>query len=220
MLERHGFRKTDATRLRDFLSLFLRARDEGRVLMSLGEIYHLHRLVSATSPVPGETAEVGVFRGGSARIIAAAKGDRALYLFDTFSGMPREDPAFDPLRGGGFAGTSLAAVASYLRDFPSIVFRPGSFPESAREIPPGLRFSFVHFDADLYLSTRTGLEFFYPRMNPGGVILAHDFGAPTCPGVSKAWEEFFTDKEETTIVLPPRQAYIIKRQKSEGRSEK
>lgn len=210
MLVRHGFRKTDAAGLGDFLALFLRARREGRILMSLPEIYHLHRLVRDTAAVPGETAEVGVFRGGSARIIADAKGERSLYLFDTFSGMPGEDPAFDPGRSGGFAGTSLDSVAAYLKGSSGVVFRPGSFPDSARDLPAGLRFSFVHLDADLYLSTRAGLEWFYPRLNPGGVILAHDFGAPKCPGVRKAWEEFFADKRETTVLLPPRQVYIIK----------
>jgi hypothetical protein len=37
------------------------------------------------------------------------------------------------------------------------------------------KFSFVHSDVDLYASTRSVLEFFYPRMLPGGVILTHDF---------------------------------------------
>jgi hypothetical protein len=212
MLERQGFRRTDAATLRDFLDLFLEARSEGRILMSLPEIFHLHRLAAATVSVPGETAEVGVFKGGSAKIIAAAQGSRSLYLFDTFSGMPREDRAFDPDRSGGFAGTSIESVAAYLGDSPSIVFRPGAFPESAGSLPPDLRFSFVHLDADLYLSTRAGLEYFYPRLSPGGVILAHDYGAPKCPGVRKAWDEFFAEKPVTPIFLPPRQVYVRKRE--------
>jgi len=210
MLERHGMRRTDAAGRGAFLDLFLQARDEGRILMSLPEILHLHRLAEETASVPGDTAEVGVFRGGSAKIIAAAQGGRALHLFDTFSGMPPEDPSFDPSRSGGFAGTSLESVAAYLRDCRAIVFHPGAFPESAGGLSPDLRFSFVHLDADLYLSTRAGLEFFYPRLNPGGIVLAHDYGAPKCPGVRKAWDEFFAGKAETTFLLPPRQAYVIK----------
>ena len=57
----------------------------------------------------------------------------------------------------------------------------------------------MHLDVDLYDSTLAGLDFFYPRMVPGGIIISHDF--PTLSGVSLAFEEFFADKPSTYIEL-------------------
>src|SRR3989338_3744494 len=37
------------------------------------------------------------------------------------------------------------------------------------------KFSLVHFDVDTYESTKNSIEFFYPRMTRGGVILSHDY---------------------------------------------
>lgn len=41
-----------------------------------------------TSEIGGVCAEVGVYKGGSAKVIAENKGSRPLYAFDTFSGIP------------------------------------------------------------------------------------------------------------------------------------
>ena len=41
-----------------------------------------------TGKVTGDIAEVGVYKGGSAKIICSAKGDRHLHLFDTFAAFP------------------------------------------------------------------------------------------------------------------------------------
>jgi hypothetical protein len=60
---------------------------------------------------------------------------------------------------------------------------------------------------DLYKTTLDALEFFYPRMNPGGVIMSHDY--IRC-GVKKAFDEFFKDKPEPIIQLIDSQSLIVK----------
>src|SRR5689334_9943153 len=52
--------------------------------MGVDEGYMIYSAVQRTSKVPGDVAEVGVFRGQSARIICEAKGEKVLHLFDTF----------------------------------------------------------------------------------------------------------------------------------------
>ena len=47
----------------------------------------------------------------------------------------------------------------------------------------------MHLDADLYKPTLAGLEYFYPRLAKGGVILIHDFNH-NWDGVRKAVDEF------------------------------
>ena len=71
-------------------------------------------------------------------------------------------------------------------------------------------FSFVHIDVDLYEPAKDSLEFFYPRMAEGGIILMDDYGLGTCPGVTSAGQEFFSDKPEKLVSLSAGAGYIIK----------
>lgn len=54
-----------------------------------------------------------------------------------------------------------------------VQIRKGFFPETAKNIDE--QFAFVNLDFDLYAPTLAGLEFFWPRMSNGGVILVHDY---------------------------------------------
>jgi hypothetical protein len=71
-----------------------------------------------------------------------------------------------------------------------------------------LSFSFVHLDVDLYQSTLSGLEWFYPRLNRGGVLISHDY--TIAKGVRKAFDEFFIDKPECLIELSGSQVAFVK----------
>ncbi len=88
----------------------------------------------------------------------------------------------------------------------SIIY-PGLFPDSAGA-SSDCRFSFVHLDVDLYESTRAALEFFYPRMNPGGMILSHDY--VIADGVRNAFDEFFEPKAETVLELSGNQCLVVR----------
>ena len=68
----------------------------------------------------------------------------------------------------------------------------------------------MHLDADIYESTKTGLEFFYPRTVKGGMIISHDYRNRHCPGVKLAYEEFFADKPEPVVELWKTQCLVVK----------
>jgi hypothetical protein len=51
------------------------------------EAFLLHSLAFAQQQLPGAYAEVGVFRGSTARMICEGKGNKPFYLFDTFAGL-------------------------------------------------------------------------------------------------------------------------------------
>jgi Macrocin-O-methyltransferase (TylF). len=63
-------------------------------------------------------------------------------------------------------------------------------------------------DVDLYQSTLDCLEFFYPRLNPGGIIVTHDYS--WAAGVDRAFSEFFMDKPEKPIETIGYQAMVVK----------
>ena len=135
-----------------------------------------------------------------------AKGDRDLHLFDTWEGLP--EPT-DADRGSGFRNrdyvASMQETSKYLSGYSGVHFYQGLFPATADRIRD-LKFSFVHLDVDLHVATVEGLEFFYPRMSRGGVIISHDYYSP---GVRTAVDEFFRDKPEIVMQQPASAHCII-----------
>ncbi|MDP3734124.1 MAG: TylF/MycF/NovP-related O-methyltransferase, partial [Nanoarchaeota archaeon] len=86
----------------------------------------------------------------------------------------------------------------YLGTYPAVSFYKCFFPDTANVLKEKT-FSFVHLDVDIYSSTQACLDFFYSRMEKGGIILSHDYAQAA--GVKKAFQEFFHDKPESIIEL-------------------
>jgi hypothetical protein len=194
-----------------FWDIFIRLYKEGKAVTSLRELHNIYRLVKQTSKIDGDVAEVGVYKGGSAKMIAELKGDKKLHLFDTFEGMPEVNSSIDLHKKGDYKDTSLDSVKNYLSNYKNICFYKGYFPASlAGSNCHALNFSFANLDVDLYESTKSCLEFFYGRLNKGGVILSHDYRSISCPGVRRAFDEFFLDKPEIIIELWDSQCLIVK----------
>lgn len=182
----------------------------GHTLVDRRRCYMLYQYALQARHIRGEAAEVGVYRGGTARLIASALGDRqAVHLFDTFQGMPAVDPTKDLHAAGDFQETSLEQVQTYLIDRPNVRFYAGLFPETAHPIADR-RFNYVHVDVDIYQSVLACCQFFYPRLASGGVMVFDDYGMITCPGAKLAVDTFFADKPEYPCYLPTGQAVVVR----------
>ena len=164
--------------------------------------------------VQGALAEVGVYRGETARIIHHYLPDRTLHLFDTFAGFDQRDiDGESEATGAGvpeglFGDTSLEGVRQRVGPRnANVEFHPGrfpdSFPESLREGP----FAFVHLDADLYEPTKAGLEVFYPLMSPGGYVVVHDYNA--WPGARRATDEYFANRTVVPVPMPDKNGSAV-----------
>lgn len=151
--------------------------------------------------IPGSVAELGVYQGDFAKDINAAFPDRNLYLFDTFQGFNERDKNIDI--GGGFSSaaedfsnTNVDLVLQKMSQPDKVTIRAGYFPESVQDSDREERFAFVSIDTDLYKPIYDGLQFFYPRLNPGGYIFVHDYNNKEYPGVNAAVKKYC---EETSI---------------------
>ena len=180
-----------------------------KTLLSFREMINVYSLTEKVLKLSGDLAEVGVYRGGSAKIICEAKDNQVLHLFDTFKGLPKPDKTIDELAKGEMKNTSLAYVKNSLKKYPKLRFYQGLFSENCNKIKD-CKFSFVHLDVDLYQGTKNCLSFFYPRLVPGGIILIHDYNSIDTPGVKKAVDEFLSDKSKTVVELWDSQCLIIK----------
>lgn len=192
---------------RAVLDAIRRSRRGGESLLTSNEAFMLFALARAQSGLDGDMAELGVYQGSSAVVIAPASGNRTLHLFDTFEGLPEPSSSERRVLKRGQFAADAARVRHRLRPWPNVRFHIGEFPASAATLE-GCRFSFVHLDVDLYESTFAGLAFFYPRLVPGGVIISHDYSM--LPGVERAFTDFLGDKPERPIELPSTQAMIVR----------
>jgi O-methyltransferase len=168
------------------------------------ECTEIFNAVKACEKIPGDMAEAGVYRGGTAAVMLAASATKRLLLFDTFEGLPH---AGDGFAAGEYCGSTEDVCENLSRWATRIEIHKGFFPDSAAGLDT-LRFSFVHLDLDLYDSTAAALEWFWPRINPGGILLSHDY--PLADGVVRAFHEFFGDRPEPFIPLSGNQCLAVK----------
>ncbi|WBY08735.1 hypothetical protein PIB19_04650 [Sphingomonas sp. 7/4-4] len=110
---------------RDDLALVHETRRRTALLMTDAAALHLVACVRAASGLDGAMAEAGVLMGGSARLIATAKGRAPLHLFDVFETLQASDAPRTALGAhfGGVHGT-LAAVEGLLAPLRASPFIP------------------------------------------------------------------------------------------------
>ena len=149
--------------------------------------------------IPGNVAELGVFRGDFAVLINAAFPDRTIHLFDTFEGFPAEDVEIEQAQGlsrakaGDFSETAADMVEQRLPYPERAVFHKGYFPATFDGCEEKT-FAFVSVDADLYAPTAAALPRFFDRLSPGGVLLIHDVNGTQFSGAGKAVREFCAER--------------------------
>lgn len=191
--------------------------------------------------VPGDVLEVGVFRGLGlftwANLLEIyCLGDRTktvwgLENWTGFDALSDQDGGEQVSAGkiqGGFSPAGFKTeVADAIKLFDSDRFVPwkdrirlidgdaGPTVEALLEERPGLRFSLVHFDVDLYSPTLSVLNSIWTRVPVGGVLIFDEYGIPDWPGESQAVDEFLEEhpgqRLETFSWTNAPGAYLVKR---------
>jgi O-methyltransferase len=217
-----------------FVQLYQRCLGETGTPVTPFNVFHrfqsrrdLLQYFFAALGVPGARAECGTYRGATALLLAHAwksrdaafKGDE-LYLIDSFvgtsesgehdlipvrgdDGTPRRE-AFFPVAK---ADLSPELVRGYFGEFPNVNICAGWIPGVFATLPER-DWAFVHLDVTLFEPTLAALEYFYPRLNAGGVIVCD--GSIFCPGAKKAWDEFCSKRGLPFVVLGNRESILIK----------
>jgi hypothetical protein len=181
----------------------------------------------ATLEVPGARTECGAYRGATALLLCHAWRSRNpdfsgddFYLIDSFSGTSTStahdlipvrsadgDTRMQPFFQPGKTDTSAELVRGFFGNFPNVRICAGWIPQVFATLPER-DWAFVHLDLTLYEPTFAALEYFYPRLNRGGVILCD--GSIFCPGAQKAWDEFCAKHDVPFIGLGHRESILVK----------
>ena len=136
--------------------------------------------------VEGAVADLGTGYGDVAWQLNAMMPERKLYLFDTFSGYDKRDTDWERQLGLSEAQPGECGLTEYEREHyrdrllgrmpyeDMVEIREGWFPETAYDLESE-RYALVHIDTGLYAPTYSGIQYFLPRMNRGGVILVSGY---------------------------------------------
>ena len=157
----------------------------------------IHALIHAVrhivrNRIAGDMVECGVWKGGSVMAIALTllqlgERDRALYLFDTFSGMTAPSDVdvdyqgqqahviLDAVRCEASQQEVEKAVLGTGYDREKIHFVPGRVEQTIPDHAPA-SIALLRLDTDWYESTQHELLHLFPRLARGGVIIIDDYG--------------------------------------------
>jgi O-methyltransferase len=155
--------------------------------------------------VPGDLAELGVFRGDFAWLMSTFLSGRRVHLFDTFEGFEEGDIRIDEGRVDtfvDFSATDPERVQMRFADPALVDLHVGHFPGTAADVADDVRFALVSIDADLYAPVLAGLRWFYERLSSGGYVMVHDYNNAAFAGARVAVREFQQASGATVIPLP------------------
>ena len=145
--------------------------------------------------MPGAILEVGVWRGGTGALMAsraAALGlEDAVFLCDTWEGVVKTSAVDTYYRDGKHDDTSLEIVEQLVDEMglDRVECLQGTFPDDTGDKVAEQTFRLCHIDVDVYQSAKDVLDWVWPRLSPGGVVVFDDYGFPACPGVTQFVDE-------------------------------
>jgi len=190
-----------------------------QTMTSKERMYALYKAVKyiIESKIPGDFVECGVWKGGSAMIIAYTllelnETDRKIYLYDTFKGMPK--PTKEEIRVSKkandaisiwqkaktknynmwcFSPLSEAKNNVFSTGYPinKFVFIQGKVEKTIPEKMPS-KVALLRLDTDFYESTIHELNYLFPIVTHNGVLIIDDYGHWS--GSKKAVDEYFLGK--------------------------
>jgi O-methyltransferase len=164
-------------------------------LVDVWRCYELWSLIGELADVPGAVLEVGVWRGGTGAIMAARAKRLGLtdtvYLCDTWEGVVKTGAVDTYYRDGKHDDTSIEIVRRLVDSLglANVELLQGIFPDDTAARVTAQHFRLCHIDVDVYQSARDVLEWLWPRLSTGGVVVFDDYGFPACPGVTKLVDE-------------------------------
>ena len=155
-----------------------------------------------------DIVECGCWKGHSSYIISKliqeSKKKISFHIFDSFEGLSKPtsedrelfylDEKKKKLISTQFSSSEVFVKDKVLKDFNFVKTYKGWIPSRFSEVKDK-NFSLVHIDVDLYKPTFSSLEFFFPKLSKGGVIVCDDYNASAFPGAKDAWDLYFKNKD-------------------------
>ena len=194
----------------------------------ISKILAHYELFKTVLDIPGTIVECGVFKGASLARFAMFRNlfgnpfSKKIIAFDTFGEFPETNFEADKNFRKNFveaAGEQSIAVDQMMEvlkhkrceQFVELVSGDicETIPKYIKENPE-LKISLLNLDTDIYEPAVTILEYLYPKIERGGILILDDYGV--FPGETKAVDEYFKNKPVKIRKFPfcMTPCYIIK----------
>ncbi len=159
-------------------------------MVDIYRCYELYRLAQQCRNVAGDIVEIGVWRGGTAALMARALPEKAAHLFDTFTGVAKQDARFDTFYSGGEHADTDERIVTDL--FAAVGAKAhihrGIFPDDTLAALPA-KVCIAHIDVDTYQSVKQSFESIWPNVQTNGVVVFDDYAIFGCEGANQAINE-------------------------------
>tara|TARA_B100001057_G_scaffold339132_1_gene339920 strand:- start:489 stop:1265 length:777 start_codon:yes stop_codon:yes gene_type:complete len=167
--------------------------------------------------------EAGCWFGHSSYIIASiikksSKKNINFHIFDSFEGLSEVTESDRDLSKldkndvlkirSQFKSNEVFVKKEVLGNFDFVKIYKGWIPEKFNLVEDK-KFSFVHIDVDLYKPTLDTLEFFYPKLSKGGIILCDDYNSKGFDGAKEACDKYFRDKDYSFKFSPSVSGFFV-----------
>lgn len=134
-----------------------------------------------------------------------------MHLYDSWNVMKNEDLTKREINlvvSKGYQGLDINKTQKNLSEFNDfLIYHSGYIPESlhnSSQSPNSI--SYLHIDLNSVKATQDALNYFYPRLISGGVIIFDDYGAMQFVDTRRVIDQFFSDKPGILIKFPTGQA--------------
>ena len=171
---------------------------------SVETVHQTYALAKEMQSVDGCFVECGVGAGSQIMAMALTYTQKNIIGFDSFEGIPLASEHDDSQPGIGeftpvtdrlvSSGITSHSVDNVLGNFnkmavhcPTLKLVKGWFQNTLPKFKP-VPISLLRLDGDLYESTKVCLEYLYPMVTVGGVVIIDDYALPGC---AKAVHEYF-----------------------------
>jgi O-methyltransferase len=155
----------------------------------------------------GDIIEIGVYKGGSLFRLAEylqdahapAMASKRLIGIDTFEGHPYDDPTEPDHPKGRFNDVSYDDVKNSLAIFPFVDVLKGVSTDVFSNFRATQQFCLAHIDVDIKRSAIDTLNYVYPRVSVGGIIIFDEYQGY---GQESYINDYFSDKSVNRLPRP------------------
>lgn len=154
----------------------------------------------------GNFAECGVYAGMSMFFVADLCTSKFVGV-DSFEGVSEPGKYDSDYFKSKKLSIDISFAKTFLKNFNNIDLYKGWIPE-VFNIIDDKEYSYVNIDVDLYDPTKNSIEYFWPKIIKGGVLICDDYGSDKTPGARKAMNDFFG--VDNILELPTGQALVYK----------
>ena len=193
-----------------FVSLFnqfnILAGINNEINNSLYARLYILRQLATQQKDKGNFAECGVYAGMSMFFVADLCKNKFIGV-DSFEGVSEPGEYDSDYFKSKKLSISISFAQKILKNFDNIDLYKGWIPEVFDKLNDE-QYSYVNIDVDLYDPTKNSIEYFWPRLIKGGVLICDDYGSDKTPGARKAMNDFFG--VDNILELPTGQALVYK----------